>query len=935
MKLAKLLLFSCILFTYLPGKSQILSVDPIFPTSDDTVTIIYDATQGNGTLTGISPVYAHTGLITSASTSPGDWKYVQGNWGTADPNVLMEDLGNNLHKIRYHVRSYYGLPAGEDAQEMAFVFRDATGSMVGRDPSGGDIFYPLYDGAALAAAILSPADLGFFDPGEIVPIQVVASDSSTISIFVNNVLVKQVFGKEATYADTLTAPGVRRLKAIVDDGTNTFADSIRYFVRPPQQVAALPPGIQEGVNYIDDSTVILAQFAPGKNSMVVVGEFNNWEAVPEAFMKKTPDGDRFWVEISGLTPGKEYAYLFGVDESFLIADAYSEKVLDSWNDSWISPSTYPDLKPYPLEEPGNGIVSILQTAQTPYVWQTQNFQRPNQEELVVYELLVRDFVATHDYKTLIDTLGYLQRLGINAIELMPIMEFEGNSSWGYNPSFFFAADKYYGPANDLKAFIDTCHSRGIAVILDMVLNHSFGSNPLVRLYWDAANNKPAANSPWFNPDATHPFNVGYDFNHESPATQAFVDRVMAHWVNEYRFDGYRMDLSKGFTQVNSGGNVGTWGNYDASRIALLKRMADQVWANNPDTYIILEHFGGNQEEEELSDYGFMFWGNLVHDYNEATMGFLPNSNFNWISHKQRGWADAHVVGYMESHDEERLMFKNINFGNSNGPYNTRDVATALARMEQAAAFFFTIPGPKMVWQFGELGYDVSIDFNGRTGEKPIRWYYQLSPERVKLYRTYSALINLRNAHPVFDTDDFQLSLSGAFKHIHLNDPTMNVTVVGNFDVSLATGSPNFQHTGWWYDYLSGDSINVSNPTTAIALDPGEYRLYTDVRLTTPDVSLGTADALADQIGLSLFPNPFSAEVAFAFDLEQAAAVEVRIMDLTGRTVRQIGGDKLPAGAHKLLWDGRNSQGQSLASGAYLFQLHYAGQVVSGKLMYRP
>ena len=73
--------------------AQILSVTPAFPSQNDTVTIIYDATEGNGALTGVVPVYAHAGLITNQSTSPTDWRHVQGNWGTADASVLMTNLG--------------------------------------------------------------------------------------------------------------------------------------------------------------------------------------------------------------------------------------------------------------------------------------------------------------------------------------------------------------------------------------------------------------------------------------------------------------------------------------------------------------------------------------------------------------------------------------------------------------------------------------------------------------------------------------------------------------------------------------------------------------------------------------------------------------------------------------------------------------------------
>ncbi len=123
------------------------------------------------------------------------------------------------------------------------------------------------------------------------------------------------------------------------------------------------------------------------------------------------------------------------------------------------------------------------------------------------------------------------------------------SSLGYNPMFYFAPDKYYGTADKLKEFIDECHQRGIAVILDQVFNHSFGQNPQVRMYSEnGAAGPPTAENPWFNVQAQHPFNVGYDYNHDSPHTQEFVESKSPFWIEEYKFDGFRFDLSKGFTQ---------------------------------------------------------------------------------------------------------------------------------------------------------------------------------------------------------------------------------------------------------------------------------------------------------------------------------------------------------------------------------------------------
>ena len=174
-----------------------------------------------------------------------------------------------------------------------------------------------------------------------------------------------------------------------------------------------------------------------------------------------------------------------------------KKFLDKNIDPGISSTTYPSLKSFPAQASGR-FASIIQTGQTSYNWQVTNFSKPDKRNLVVYELLLRDFVAASNWQTLKDTLNYLKTLGVNAIEVMPFNNFEGTNSWGYDPNFYFAPDKVYGPETALKQFIDACHQNGMAVVMDMVLNHSFGSSPMVQMYFDNTNNIPAANSPWFS-----------------------------------------------------------------------------------------------------------------------------------------------------------------------------------------------------------------------------------------------------------------------------------------------------------------------------------------------------------------------------------------------------------------------------------------------------
>jgi len=905
--------------------AQILNVSPVFPTVDDTVEIIYNAAEGNGALVGITPVHAHAGVITASSNSPTDWQYVATQWGSSDG--LMEDIGNNLHRIRYHIRSYYGIPQSEDVDSLSFVFRDAAGNVVGRSEAGTDIYYPVYDAGVLYAAILTPNAVEIVNANDNVDISGASSEDADLTLRINGGdVANETSAKEISYNFSSATPGTYEVVLVADNGTDVTNDTSLIVVRGAVTQAALPTGVEDGINYIDGQTTTLVLYAPDKDFIYVLGDFNDWTPDPAYYMNRTPDGLRWWVQIDNLNPGEEYAFQYLIDGNLYVADPYTEKVLDPFNDPFLG-GVYPNLKPYPAG--ANGIVSILQTEKPGYTWQNPTYTRPANEDLVIYELLVRDFLADHSYTSLIDSLDYLQNMGVNCIELMPIMEFEGNISWGYNPSYFFAVDKYYGTENDLRAFIDSCHGRGIVVLLDMVLNHAFGQSPMVQMYWDG--NRPSANSPWFNQEATHPFNVGFDFNHESEATKYFVDRVLAYWVEEFKFDGYRMDLSKGFTQVNNPNDVGAWSAYDASRIALLKRMYDELLAVDPGVYFTLEHLGDNVEEKELAEYGMMLWSKLTEPYNEATMGYNTGSksDFSWIDYRQRNWNVKHNITYMESHDEQRLMYKNFEFGAGNADYSAKDLRRALQRVEAAAAFFYPIPGPRMLWQFGELGYEVDIDFNGRTGPKPIRWEYLQDSIRKDLYDAFGAMIKLRELHPVFKTTDFTLEVRPAVKRVYLRaegGDNMEVFILGNFDIVPQEIVPGFSSTGMWYDFFSGDSLNVTDVNASATLAPGEYFIYSNEPLPTPDerrpfrnifetfTSIETPVLAPASVRVA--PNPSSGQLTLEFGMERAGFARVELMDLQGRSLNVMQEGFLNAGPQELNWQADDS----LSNGLYIIRI---------------
>ena len=932
--------------------SQVIVTIPEYSTENDSITIIFNAQEGDGGLEGYTgTVYAHTGVITNFSSGPSDWKHVIGNWGNNSNQPALTRIGTDLYQLTIgYPREFYSVTdVNEHIQQLAFVFRSADASQTGRDVGGADIFADLYE-VGLTIVVNNPSvSVLYGDPlrspyfmnnNDTLIISLTCVELGTLvqdfTLFINGSQAVQTNSTEIQY-DFLSADysiGTNYIKAIANSVSGS-SDTTEFviMINPPIVNSPLPDGNIHGINYVDNSTVTLALYAPYKDFVYVLGDFNDWKADVNYFMNKneiTPDSTIWWITISGLTPQTEYAFQYLVDGEIRIADPYSEKVLDPSNDQYISASTYPDLKPYPYGKTGE-IVSVFQTAQTPYDWQVTDFQKPLKTDLVIYELLIRDFIAAHDYDTLEDTLNYLKNLGINAIELMPVMEFEGNSSWGYNSSFQYALDKYYGPADQLKSFIDKAHSLGMAVILDIVLNHAFGQCPLVRLYWDSANNRPAANNPWFNQVSPNPdFSFGNDFNHQSGATKYFVDRVNKHWLNDFKVDGFRFDFTKGFTNTPGDG----WA-YDAARISILERMADVIWSVDPQAYVILEHFAENSEEIELSNYGAMLWGNMNHDYNEAAMGYT--SDLSWGSYKTRGWTFPHLVTYMESHDEERLMYKNLQYGNSFGDYNIKDLSQALNRIKLAGAFFLTIPGPKMIWQFGELGYDYSIDYNGRTGEKPIRWDYFDDPRRLKVYKVFSALSSLKENYEVFRSSDFSLNVSDFSKRIEINDPSMDVRIVGNFNVQSGTVSGNFSRTGWWYEYFSGDSIDVISTQSQFPLEPGELRLYTSVKLPNPEPDLLSEVELinpgvVEKYNLEQnYPNPFNPSTEIVFQIVKPGNVKLKVYDLLGREVMTLVDKELNNGSYSVTWFGENNLGEQLSSGVYFYRIE-AGDFIQTKKM---
>jgi len=928
-RVKRILVFNLLLIMIgMQAVSQEVWTDPELPTADEEITVYFDAT-GTPLEDYTGEIYAHTGV----NLENEDWQYVIGEWGDNDAQPQLESLGNNEYKLEItpDIYTFYGVPESETVTGLAFVFRSAD-----TDTQTGDLFVDVYE-SGLKVGFVQPENPPLVLENDSIDVSLRANQSDSVLFKINDSVVKRVAGQSLNYSfEAMGGDGKNWMVAMAKDAEQTVYDSTYFMIRPEVTEEPVPQGMNKGVNYISENEVALVLQAPYKEFVYVIGDFNDWELNNSYYMKKDPDGEHFWLTINGLNAGQKYVYQYFIDGEIKVADPYTEQTSNPWNDQHISSSIYPNLIDYPENQNAEGIASVLQTNQDPYQWEVENFTPSKKEDLVIYEMLIRDFVEEHSYATIADTLDYLKRMGVNALELMPVNEFEGNNSWGYNPAFYFAPDKAYGPRSELKRLIDEAHKRGMAVILDIVLNHSYGQSPFVQMYFD--NGAPADNNPWYNRE--HNFensdaHWGYDFDHESPYTEALVDSINTFWMSEYKVDGFRFDFTKGFSNDIKDENTDPWGSkYDAQRIGNLKRMADEIWETNENAFVILEHLSVNSEEKELSDYGMMLWGNMNHNYNEAMMGWNENgkSDFSWASYQERGWDDPHVVSYMESHDEERLMYKTLQYGNQENPdYDVQDKTIALERAGLAAAFHFAIPGPKMIWQFGELGYDYSINYDCRVCPKPIRWNYYDDWRRKYLYEVYGALAELKTEYDVFETTNFSLDVDDALKKVRLDGEEMDVVILGNFDVYPGEINPEFYSTGKWYDYLSGDSIQVDNTTEPISLQQGEYHVYTSEKIGSSGLNVSVDEVSDDkQFSTSVYPNPSNKDFKIRITAENPVKGTVSVLNAYGSKVTELYSGKLNPGEHIFEW----RPGKKNASGIYFLRVQTQNDNLVKKLLYQ-
>ncbi len=694
-------------------------------------------------------------------------------------------------------------------------------------------------------------------------------------------------------------------KAVGQTGRVSFA-RCEVFVPPVVEPRPAPPGIDDGVT-VDGTSVTFALYAPAKEYVALKGSFNREFPNGELMYLS---GDTLWWLTRDLPPGT-YTYQYNIEGIKVIADPWSSDV------RWVSPGTNTESGTYGHAK------SVFTVGAERFPWTDGQFRRPGIDELVIYELHVGDFAGLQNgigtYAHLMAKLdeGYFDSLGVNAVELMPLNEFEGANSWGYNPSFFRAPESAYGTLDDLRALVDRFHAHGIAVILDVVFNHMWGSAPLFQLYqplddWDYRHHD-YANCPYFH---NYPSQWGYKLQHWREVggrryrTWKYVTDALRTWVEDYHVDGFRYDAAWG---------VG-WDGYNANGMSFYTWFVNEL---DPSLIQIVEEDNASRVNTTETDAG---WNFSYYHAMKANLMQITDSGHVWgnmyglaneLSFSAQGFVDPWgPVNYVESHDETRLMYEAT-------VYQGMSYETALKKSRLGSVVLLTGTGTPMLYAGQEFAQNgTSRDQGGGIIPQPLQWENLSTPSGYALFQHYRRLIWLRSTHPILRSGSFRVvSRSNATKHLVYwrGDATTQerVVVAANFDVVDHAVDIEFPSEGTWYEFTEDDSLEVvGNSYPGYLLPASTARVFVN-RRTWPTV-VGEPP-VPEALSVWVYPNPFSTGTTIAWAAHGVGGPHVRlhVYDLMGRLVKGL--DPPEEGA-TFFWNGRDAWGREVPDGAYLVRL---------------
>lgn len=888
-----LLLFAAISMSALPeiAAQEIVETQPaILQEASQNVKIIYYADRGNrGLMDYTGDVYAHTGVITSLSTSSSDWKYAPAKWGDNSAKYLMTRKSANVYELDLGtIRGYYGITnATETVSQLAFVFRNADGTRDGKTAAGGDIFVTVakpgfqvqLTSDASSNLITSPTEVNF---------TLNSTSDASLAIKVNGTTVKSGNGTQLTASYKFSEQGSYTVEGSAMSSGNSAKQTISITYAGESPEAPYPGGGVPKMGAVKnaDGTVTFCLAAPLKKSVMLVPSWDNYEMLSSNVMNRCDyEGvSYFWKTVPGLADGQYYMYYYIVDGTIKVADPYARLVLDPYSDKYLNPEVFPDCPAYPYDILDDAVLAVYKSDINDYDWKATSFKIPAHSNLIVYEMLLRDFTGTvgeakgnGNLLLAMEKLEYLRDLGVNVVELMPIMEFNGNNSWGYNTNFYFAPDKYYGSPTDYKEFIDKCHEYGMAVVLDIVFNQCDGLNPWYMMY------KPGDN-PFFNKEAPHDYSVLNDWNQSYPLVEQQWKDCLTYWMTEYNVDGFRFDLVKGLGDNDSYGS-GTEA-YNASRVARMKRMSAIMKSVKPDAIHINENLAQAQEENEMAADGQLNWSNINSQSSHFAEGNAANSSLGgfYAPNYDRTWGST--VSYAESHDEQRVNYNQQKYG-ANDPIK-RKVGPQMVRLGSMAAQMLMSPGSHMIWQFGELGDGQNTkNANGgnNTDPKIVVWNYLDDPDRKGLCETYAALNWIRRDNAELFAEDATVDIKvgdsdwakgrtirltkGDKELVLLVNPEIRTTVTVSSATSIMTQENAKVLVA---TYGTTPTATVAGGNVSVSLAPGSFAL-----IGTDNVQSAITDIASDSEQIKIYGGEGKVIV-------EGNAERVNIYTLTGTEV---------------------------------------------------
>ncbi len=913
-------LYSLILAMFVASATAVSAQDIVTtspaPLQEDSenVVITYHPNLGNKGLKGSTAaqtIYAHTGVITNKSN--GSWAYAP-EWKDNDPKYALKYVDVDVWQLEMgDLRTYYGITdPDEHIEQLCFVFRNATASKEGKTATGGDIFVNVLEGG-FQMEFTSDSPLVLNSETSTVKFTARTTADASISIYIGSTdgtpIASLDNGKELVTTYTFPEGDSYDVIAVAKkNGSSTIATQTLSVCYPPNSKAKAYPGgtPKMGANAEANGDVTFCIAAPGKVNAMIIPSWDGYKAKAKNVMNYTDiNGIRyFWITVSGLDPDTEYVYYYLIDETIQVGDPYARLVLDPYSDKWLADGTYPGLIKYPQEVEGNVMLAVYKGTRDNYDWQVKDFTPVPADQLMVYELLIRDFTGT-DGKALgdgtlrkaMEKIPYLQNLGVTAVELMPIQEFNGNNSWGYNTNFYFAPDKAYGSPDDYREFIDKCHQAGLAVILDVVFNQSDGLHPWYQMY-------PTNSNPFYNARAPHAYSVLNDWNQDNLLVQQQWHDMIRYWMTAYKVDGFRFDLVKGLGDNESyGGNASdaNTNKYNASRVARMKALTETIRSINPNAYSINENLAGAQEENEMAANGSLNWANINNASCQFAMGYSSDSNTArfYAPSDSRTWGST--VSYAESHDEERVAYKQNKWGVSGVKGN---LPVEMRRCGSLAAQIILPPGAHMIWQFGELGDDESTkDANGgnNTDPKIVVWNYLNDPDRAGLMESYRELLHIRKNNPDLFAQGCTYSAklttsawaNGRF--INVSNGDKELICVINPTLANLTAKATFKQTSNdAYKILSKsfETDPTFNAATGdVTLAPGAYVVIGNKAM------VGKEDPAIDNVAAGAAARVFGAEGHIVIEGEYTNAT---VYALDGRAASSLA---VPAGMYIVNVDG--------------------------------